>query len=186
MPHVEEREAFMKRRVALFAVFMAFAVVVTGCEKMKSEGAMTTEEMKSTEMMGEAGIPEPGAALAVGTVVVKETPFSVEIAKTDEEKARGLMNREALPENAGMWFVFSQPVQEEFWMKDTLIPLDIIFVDQGMRIVHIKENAVPKSVEMISSPEPFMYVLEINAGKTTQHGIKVGDKVEQRVGPKGD
>ncbi len=176
----------MKSRVALFAIFMVFAFVVTGCEKMKSEGPMTTEEMKSTEMVGEADVSEPGAALAVGTVVVNDTTFSVEIAKTDEEKAKGLMNREALPENSGMWFVFTHPVEEEFWMKDTLIPLDMIFVGDDMQIVHIKESAVPKSVEMISSPEPYMYVLEINAGKVAQHGIKVGDKVEQRIGPKGD
>jgi uncharacterized membrane protein (UPF0127 family) len=176
----------MKKRIAPFAVFLALTLVVTGCEKMKSEGPMTAEEMKSAEMEGGADLPEPGAALAVGTVVVKETPFSVEIARTDEEKAKGLMNREALPSNSGMWFVFSRPVQEEFWMKDTLIPLDIIFVGKDLRIVHIKENAVPKSVEMISSPEPFMYVLEVNADKASQHGIKIGDEVQQRIGPKTD
>ncbi len=176
----------MKRLLSALALVVAIGIVIAGCEKMQTEGATTAEDVKNAEVEGEGGMAAPTTSGIVGTIVVGETPFSVEYAVTDEEKAIGLMNRESLPGNAGMWFVFSHPVEEEFWMKDTLILLDIIFVGENMKVVHISENAVPKSLEMISSPVPFMYVLEINGGKAEELGLEVGDKVESRIGPKGD
>lgn len=174
----------MKRLLTALALVVALGIAIAGCEKMQTEGATTAEDVKSAEVEGD--IPAPTTPGTVGTIMVGETPFSVEYAVTDEQKARGLMNRESLPDNYGMWFVFTHPVEEEFWMKDTLIPLDIIFVGEDMKVVHIKEDAVPKSLEMISSPVPFMYVLEINAGKAEEHGFEVGDKVEARIGGKSD
>ncbi|MFH1830478.1 MAG: DUF192 domain-containing protein [Pseudomonadota bacterium] len=170
----------MKYLISIFGIVAAAFIMISGCEKMQTEGPATAEDVKGAET---AEGSSPAASTAVATVTVGEMPFSVEIAQTDEEKAQGLMDRESLPENAGMWFVFSQPVQEEFWMKDTLMPLDIVFVGEDMKVVHIKENAVPKSVEMISSPVPFMYVLEINAGKVAEHGIEIGDEVKKKIGP---
>jgi len=176
----------MKRLLTALALILAVGIAIAGCEKMQTEGATTAEDVKSTEVEGEGTVAAPTTPGTVGTIMVADVPFSVEYAITDEEKARGLMNRESLPANAGMWFVFSHPVEEEFWMKDTLIPLDMIFVGEDMKVVHIKEGAVPKSLEMISSPLPYMYVLEINAGQAEEHGFEVGDRVEARLGPKGD
>ena len=172
----------MKYLVTILGIVAAALFVISGCEKMQTEGPATVEDSGTT---GNGGIDvqAPGSATAVATIVVGDTPFSVEIAETDEQKAQGLMNRESLPENAGMWFVFSQPVQEDFWMKDTLIALDIVFVDEDMKVIHIKENAPAKSVEIISSPAPYKYVLEINAGKIAEHGITVGDIVKKQIGP---
>ena len=175
----------MKRSLSPIIMLLAVVLLVAGCQKMQTEGADTAGDIKGTEAAPEA-VPAPTSPGTVGTIVVADTPFSVEYAVTDEEKARGLMDRESIPPNGGMWFVFSTPVQQDFWMKDTLIPLDIIFVGEDMKIVSIAENAVPKSVEMISSDEPFMYVLELNAGKVAELGIKVGDKVEARIGPKNE
>jgi hypothetical protein len=172
--------------ILLIGMMVAF---VAGCEKMQMQGAGTADDMKGTETTGEAAaadIPAPMTPGNVATIVVGETPFSVEIASTVEEKAHGLMDRESLPENAGMWFVFDSPVQDEFWMKDTLIPLDMIFVGEDMKVVHIHENAVPKSLVPIKPPVPYRYVLEVNGGKTAEHGIKVGDSVERRIGPSND
>lgn len=176
----------MKRLLSALAIVMALGILIAGCEKMQTEGATTAEDVKSAEVEGEGEVAAPTTPGTVGTIVVGETPFSVEYAVTDEEKAKGLMNRESLPDDYGMWFVFSHPVEEQFWMKDTLIPLDIIFVGENMKVVHISESAVPKSLEMISSPVPFMYVLEINAGKSAEYGLEVGDNVEKRIGPKSD
>jgi len=176
----------MKKLIsAPFVLALAAVLLVVGCEKMQAEGPVASGDMKGTETPEDAGTA-PTTQATVGTVTVGGTPFSVEYAVTDEEKARGLMDRESLPENYGMWFVFSQLVQEEFWMKDTLIPLDMIFVDEDMKVIYIKENAVPKSLEMIGAPSPYMYVLEVNAGKVAEHGIKVGDTVEAGMGPKND
>ncbi len=175
----------MKYLVVIFSIVAAAMIAVGGCEKMQTEGPATAEDVAGAETGGveTPDVQTTAASKALATIIVGSTPFSVEIAETDEEKARGLMNRESLPENSGMWFIFDRPVRESFWMKDTLIPLDIIFVGEDMRIVHIKENAVPKSLEMISSSTPYMYVLEINAGKVAEQGIKEGDEVQKKIGP---
>lgn len=127
--------------------------------------------------------PVMASPSAAATIVLGNNAFTVEIAKTPEERARGLMNRESLAENFGMWFVFPEMGNEEFWMKDTLIPLDLVFVNDSMKVVHIIENAPPGSTELLSSPEPFMFVLEIAGGTVQNKGIKSGDKVEKRIGP---
>lgn len=175
----------MKRFLSISILFLALGLVIAGCEKMQTEGPATAEDVKSAEVEGE--IPGLTTSGTVGTIVVGDKAFSVEFAVTDEEKARGLMNRESLPENAGMWFVFSQPVQERFWMKDTLIPLDILFVGDDMKVVYVFENAAPGSMELIpptsTSVPDYKYVLEINGGTVGKKGIEVGDTVEQRVGP---
>jgi uncharacterized membrane protein (UPF0127 family) len=166
--------------VALCIAALAFAA---GCEKMR--GGATTEggeELAATQQQTEGvGMPSPTSG-TVETITVGSTPFSVEIATTDDEKAKGLMGRESLPDNSGMWFVFDGPVQEKFWMQGMVIPLDLIFVGQDMKVVHTIENAVPGSTELLTSPTPFQYVLEINAGKIAKGGIKVGDEVKRSIG----
>lgn len=179
----------MKKFFQSFLLVAAVAMLVVGCEKMQVESPATGDDMKGTETQGETAtgdIPGPTTPGTMATIVVGDTPYSVEIASTVEEKARGLMDRESLPENAGMWFVFDKPVQDDFWMKDTLIPLDMIFVGENMKVVDIHENAVPQKLDAISSSEPYMYVLEVNGGQVAAHGIKVGDTVEKRIGPSGD
>ena len=123
------------------------------------------------------------APTSAATIVIGDNAFTVEVAKTPEERARGLMNRESLAQNAGMWFIFPEMGDEKFWMKDTLIALDLVYVDDDMKVVHIIENAVPESTELLSSPSEFQYVLEIAAGMAEERGIKTGDVVQYRIGP---
>ncbi len=178
----------MKRTLSIFALFVAAALVFAACEKMQTTGPATADDAKSADAAAETGdeetvdVGEPTTPGTVGTVTVAGVPFSVEYAVTDAERATGLMDRESLPDNAGMWFVFPHPVDDNFWMKDTLIPLDLIFVGENMEIVHIHENATPKSLKLIGSPVDYMYVLEINGGKSAENGFKVGDKIEARIG----
>jgi len=105
----------------------------------------------------------------------------VEVADTEEELTRGLMGRTDLPEDHGMLFVFPKEAQHSFWMKDTLIPLDLIFIDKDYRVVDIKENFQPCEEEPcdIFRPEnDVMYVLEVNAGFVEKHSIREGIKIE--------
>ena len=103
--------------------------------------------------------------------------FSVEVMRTDEERARGLMNRPYLPADRGMLFDFKQPQIASMWMKNTLIPLDMLFIRKDGTISNIAENTEPHSLRSISSTEPVTGVLELNGGTASRLGIAPGDKV---------
>ena len=104
---------------------------------------------------------------------------NVEIADDNDERAKGLMFREKLDENEGMLFVFDDESYQTFWMKNMLIPLDIIFIGKNFEIVDIK-NAEPCKTEnciLYQSSKPAMYVLEVNKGFTVKDNIKTGNKI---------
>jgi hypothetical protein len=103
--------------------------------------------------------------------------FSVEAAKTDEERERGLMFRTALPEGQGMIFDFSPEQNVSMWMKNTLIPLDMIFIRADGRILRIAENTKIQSEEIIPSGGPVRAVVEVIAGTARKYGIAAGDRV---------
>ncbi|MCE3255624.1 MAG: hypothetical protein K0R25_1118 [Rickettsiaceae bacterium] len=103
--------------------------------------------------------------------------FFVKIAKTEKDRETGLMWVENLPENCGMIFEFEREQIISMWMKNTKIPLDMIFIDQNGMVVDIKSQTKPESLEIISSNEPAIKVLEINGGLVQKLGIKIGDKV---------
>lgn len=106
-----------------------------------------------------------------------EAHFRVEIADDEEERARGLMMREALSAGAGMLFVFEQSRPVSFWMENTLIPLDMIFVDEAGRVARVHENAVPGDRTLIPSGVPVRYVLEIGGGLARAFGIGQGTEM---------
>lgn len=103
--------------------------------------------------------------------------FNVITAATPEQRAKGLMNVKHLDKDSGMLFLFEQPKQAKFWMKDTYIPLDILFINQKGVIVNIYENAKPLSLDHISSEGMVSRVLEINGGQSKQLNIEEGDVV---------
>ncbi len=103
--------------------------------------------------------------------------FAVEIARTAEEQSRGLMHRRALARNAGMIFPFLPPRPASFWMKNTLIPLDMIFIRPDGTIARIAANTVPMSLESVGVEEPVAAVLEIAGGRSAALGIREGDRV---------
>ena len=100
--------------------------------------------------------------------------FSVELADTPAERAQGLMNRETLPSGAGMLFVYDEAQPAAFWMKNTLIPLDMIFADAAGRVVRVHPNAVPLDETPIVSGSDVVVVLEINGGLADRLGIAPG------------
>ncbi len=108
--------------------------------------------------------------------------FQIEVVTTPQDMARGLMYRTELAEDAGMLFYFGGAESEKrFWMKNTLIPLDMIFIKRDGTIHHIHENAVPHDLTRISSQGPVAAVLEINGGLSSKLGLDAGNKVEHPV-----
>lgn len=106
-----------------------------------------------------------------------EHRFIVEIARTPEQQARGLMHRQSLAAERGMLFPYDPPRPASFWMKNTLIPLDLIFIRADGTIASIEANAVPLSLEPIASQEPAAAVLEIAGGRAAELGLAPGDQV---------
>jgi len=116
----------------------------------------------------------------ISKICFEDRCFDVEIADTLEKKETGLMSRKYLEPNSGMLFLFEEESEYNFWMKNVLISLDIIWIDRNRKVVFIKENAEPCKIEpceIFSSDENAKYVLEINGGMAEKVGLKVGDKV---------
>jgi len=111
------------------------------------------------------------------TSAAKTHSFTVEVARTTTEQAKGLMFRTELPDNAGMVFPFPDLRIASFWMKNTVIPLDIIFVRADGTIESIADNTVPYSTTPVASGEPVRAVLELRGGLAAELGIAAGDKV---------
>ena len=103
--------------------------------------------------------------------------FTVEVARTPEQQGRGLMFREALGADEGMIFPFQFPRPASFWMRNTLIPLDMIFIREDGTIARVAANTVPRSEATVQSGEPVAAVLEIKGGRAAELGITEGDRV---------
>jgi len=120
-------------------------------------------------------------AAGTGTLVLKtetgDHNFNIEVATTKREQAVGLMFRRSLPENAGMLFIYEPPQPAAMWMKNTLIPLDMVFVAPDGTVLRIEANTEPFSTKIIPSEGTISAVLELNAGQADKIGLKRGDKV---------
>ncbi|HEV7232931.1 MAG TPA: DUF192 domain-containing protein [Sphingorhabdus sp.] len=131
----------------------------------------------------EAGAAKGQSAAGLEQVVLcvssgaKTHAFTTEIARTSAEQAKGMMFRTEMPDSTAMIFPFPQPRPASFWMKNTVIPLDIIFVRTNGTIESIAENTVPYSTDPVLSGEPVGAVLEIRGGLAAELGISAGDKV---------
>jgi hypothetical protein len=117
-------------------------------------------------------------------VCFKNNCFLVELARTSEERNRGLMFREKLEQNRGMLFIFEEESIYFFWMKNTLIPLDIIWINKNREVVLINENTQPCQENLCPSINPekaAKYVLEIKAGISQKINLRVGDTLEFKI-----
>lgn len=112
-----------------------------------------------------------------------KTVVTLEVARSEPERSRGLMHRTSMPERAGMIFLFERPGLYPFWMKNTLIPLDMFWTDTSGKIVWIAESVPPCKADPCPEYPPkavASYVIETNAGFAKRHGVKVGDVVTLR------
>jgi hypothetical protein len=126
-----------------------------------------------------AAVHAPAAEKGTLEIVTKSgvRPFSVELAVTDEERAKGLMFRKEIPEGYGMLFDFKQDQMVTMWMKNTYVSLDMIFIRDDGRIARVAESTEPLSERIIASGSPVRAVLEVVGGTAKKYGIAAGDRV---------
>jgi len=160
----------------LLAILIALAFIVFSIYIPLKQPTKPKSSTPSTK----SGIPfqKEGTLTIFPTSNSSPLFLDIEVAENDAERMRGLMDRYNLPENAGMLFIFEKDEPRSFWMKNTFISLDIIYINSNKEIVSIQKYTQPKTTSSIPSEKPAMYVLEVNAGFTDSHGIKPGDKIE--------
>lgn len=133
--------------------------------------------------LSQAALSTPPQQLERLTIVTAsgEHTFQIEVARTDEQRARGLMFRRFMPEDRGMLFDFKieQPVM--MWMRNTYIPLDMIFISRDGRVINVAEDTEPLSERTIASAAPAFAVLEVNAGVARKIGLKAGDRISHAM-----
>ena len=106
-----------------------------------------------------------------------DVPLAVEVAEDDTQRGYGLMFKKALGDGEGMIFLFDETREHIFWMKNTFIPLDMVFVDDHRRVAGVYENAEPFSLRRMTVEKPSRYVLEVNAGWCREHGVAPGTQL---------
>jgi uncharacterized membrane protein (UPF0127 family) len=126
------------------------------------------------------GTPAPAGELETLTLVTNtgEHVFKVEVMRTDEQRARGLMFRRHMPADRGMLFDFKTEQRVMMWMRNTYIPLDMVFITKTGIVINVAEDTEPLSERTISSAAPAFSVLEVNAGVARRIGLKAGDQVK--------
>jgi hypothetical protein len=152
---------------ALIGLSLLALVAVPACKS--SAGQRQTTSAAPAEA--------PAATVVVDTGARKVT-FHVELARTQAEQEKGLMYREHLAPDAGMLFLFARPFVQTFWMKNTLIPLDMIFISSDHTIAGVVVDAEPLTLTARSVNEPSQFVLEIGGGLAARLGIRAGAHVE--------
>ncbi len=123
-------------------------------------------------------VATPGPRVVVVTAAGERLPVTVELARHVEERTFGLMYRRELAPEAGMLFLFEENAPRAFWMKNTLIPLDMLFIDDAGRVVGLVERAEPLTTSPRDPGVPSRYVLEVNGGWAARHGVRPGDRIE--------
>jgi uncharacterized protein len=171
--------------VRFWKIVIVFALLLAGCS-----GPQTAPDTQSQRTPQSSGTPAVGkeettaGPPGLSTLVIdasggKEVQVRVEVADDLAEQAKGLMDRTALGENRGMLFVYPEEREFSFWMKNTLIPLSIAFIDSKRRIIDIQDmKPLDDEPPHYVSAEPAQYALEVNRGFFEQRGVKIGDRVE--------
>ena len=160
----------MSARAILYAVLAALAA----CSPMSADAG------QKAAAAAPARHPASGLEIVPLTIVSANGryAFRVEVARSGDEQAKGLMFRTAMGANEGMIFPMEPARQASFWMKNTVIPLDLVFIGPDKRIESIGANAVPYSLSPIGSRGSVSAVLELNGGRAAQLGLATGDRVE--------
>ncbi|AKM06203.1 DUF192 domain-containing protein [Pelagerythrobacter marensis] len=155
----------------------AFVLALAACSPQAGAGAAATAAPEGET----AGLRHPVSGLEIVELAVEtdegRREFAVEVAKTPREQAQGLMFRTQLGPNEGMIFPRDPPDIASFWMKNTPLPLDIIFIGEDGRIINIAARTVPYSLESVSAVGLTSAVLELRGGRAAELGIEPGDRV---------
>lgn len=169
--------SFVREFVHFLSIGMLVGCTASGGQTMgEVDGASTPPA--TGESSGQVGLPPRGEAWVIfGTDTVR-----AELARTAEEREEGLMYREVLEEGRGMFFVFQDSQIRSFWMQNTLIPLDIAYIDENLRIVDIQAME-PQTEDPHPSAQPAMFALEVPLGWFSKKGIGVGAQAQVVFGP---
>jgi uncharacterized membrane protein (UPF0127 family) len=160
---------------------LATAVALASCSLLPAgEGEARAEKPALAPRHPVSGLPVVPLTIAANGKTLR---LRVEVARTGAEQAQGLMFRTAMAADEGMIFPMEPPRQASFWMKNTVIPLDLVFIDGNGRIESIAANAVPYSLDPINSRGTVAAVLEINGGRASQLGLAPGDRVAWSLAP---
>jgi hypothetical protein len=156
--------------------------------KNKTSGSYQNKNYKKYILIGTATVfiiaavwiffISPASNLKITDGQKTKAEFNVTFSTTPAERSKGLMYVEKMPKDEGMLFVFDEIDQRYMWMRNTYIPLDMLFINKDKEIVHIYENAKPLNDRIIPSIYKIKYVLEINGGIVSEKGIKKGDQLE--------
>jgi uncharacterized membrane protein (UPF0127 family) len=158
----------MKRFLLIFGACLWLGLSLVSC-KEEPKKAVTTAPITFTKEGTLTIFREQTDAVAA--------QLDIEIAETDYETQTGLMYRDAMETSQGMLFIFPEVAYHSFYMKNTRIPLDIIYIDENLKVASIVKNAQPLNEAGLPSEVPVMYVLEINAGLSDVWGLQVGDRI---------
>ncbi len=151
-------------------ITICFASIIS-CKNNSENKNIITEDIKFTKE-GELTL-----YTSKDSILVPTTQIDIEIADNDYERETGLMYRKSMQENQGMLFVQNEMKPQYFYMKNTLIPLDIIYIDDQYRIVSFQKNTKPLDETSLPSGKPAKYVLEVNAGLTDAWNLKIKDSI---------
>ena len=154
-------------------VLFPLLVAASACSPVASD-ARQPVATASSAVHPESGLPVIDLKIAASEEIY---PFRVELARTSAEQAKGLMFRTAMGADEGMLFPMEPPRDASFWMKNTVIPLDIVFIGRDGRILNIAAKTAPYSEEPVPSVGPVKAVLELNGGRAAELGIAPGDRV---------
>jgi uncharacterized membrane protein (UPF0127 family) len=154
---------------------LLWVVLLCGCPASRGTDAQPAAKPPATS----AGTQAQAQSAKVVLMPAGRDPVSVrvEVVRTESERRRGLMFRQSLPEDAGMLFLFDRPEHLSFWMRNTYIPLDMIFIEPSMRVLGIVENTEPMTDTSRAVPGISQYVLEVNAGFSRRYGLTPGTAV---------
>ena len=155
-------------------LFLPLLLILPACSPQAAERAPS------------AGAQQPAVHPVSGLAVIpltvtslgKTQTFRVEIARSPQEQAQGLMFRTEMGPDEGMLFPYDPPRVLSFWMKNTVLPLDLVFIGPDYRVINVAADAVPYSEESILSDAPAIATLELNAGRAKELGIVAGAKVD--------
>ena len=172
----------MRTPIFITMLLLVALLLVSGCGGGSEKGETPSEEASSETTA--AALPDETATIGINTARGERVEVQVEIADEEAEQQRGLMQRTALAEEAGMLFVFRGERPLSFWMKDTLIPLSIAYIDGDGGIVDIQDMQ-PLDESSHPSAAPAQYALEVNQGFFEERGVQVGDEADLPVSTPG-
>jgi uncharacterized membrane protein (UPF0127 family) len=183
-PKKEESKHSLFKYVVICTIILLIAYILYAMF-IKKNDVKDQYTVKNVDPMEQyKNIPEPpfkqeGSLTFLDSAGKKEIKkMTIEIADNPAERQQGLMYRRGMDDEKAMLFIFQQEDMQGFWMKNTLIPLDIMFVGKDKRIINIHKNTTPLSEKDLPSTKPALYVVEVRGGFTDQYNIKPGDKIE--------